>query len=103
MPTEIRRITETFLHNPEKIEVSKPASTAVTVTQSQVATGREPHEKRETLRALLRGATDLKNAIIFCNRKREAALPPKSLQTHAFTAAPLHAAIDHPAPTAAPP
>src|SRR5260370_4652132 len=35
MPTEIRRITETFLHNPEKIEGSKPTSTAVTVTKSQ--------------------------------------------------------------------
>src|SRR6195952_4695134 len=47
MPPEIQRITEQFLHNPEKIEVSKPASTAVTVTQSQVTCGREPHEKRE--------------------------------------------------------
>ena len=29
MPPEIRRITEAFLHNPERIEVSKPATTAV--------------------------------------------------------------------------
>ena len=29
MPTEIRRITDTFLHNPERIEVSKPATAAV--------------------------------------------------------------------------
>src|SRR6201991_2104319 len=27
MPAEIRRITETFLHNPEKVEVARPAST----------------------------------------------------------------------------
>ena len=74
MPPEIRRITETFLHNPEKIEVSKPATTAVGVTQFQVTVGREPHEKRETLRRLLRDAKDLQNAIIFCNRKREVAL-----------------------------
>src|SRR5512136_3178158 len=32
MPAEIRRITEQFLHNPVRVEVSKPASTAVTVS-----------------------------------------------------------------------
>src|SRR5471032_3546738 len=73
MPTEIRRITETFLHNPVKIEVSKPASTAAGVAQFQVSVGREPHEKREVLRQLLRDAKDLQNAIIFCNRKSEVA------------------------------
>ncbi|WP_424632096.1 DEAD/DEAH box helicase [Bradyrhizobium sp. SYSU BS000235] len=94
MPSEIRRITETFLHNPEKVEVSKPASTAVTVTQSQVSVGREPHEKREVLRQLLREAKDLKNAIIFCNRKREVALLHRSLQKHGFGAAALHGDMD---------
>src|SRR3974390_2801295 len=63
MPPEIRRITETFLHNPEKVEVSRPATTAVTVTQLQVSAGREAHEKRETLRRLLRGAKALNNTI----------------------------------------
>jgi superfamily II DNA/RNA helicase len=101
MPTEIRRITETFLHNPEKIEVSKPASTAVTVTQSQVPCGREPHEKRETLRRLIRAATDLQNAIIFCNRKREVALLAKSLQKHGFSVGALHGDMDQSARTAA--
>ncbi|WP_022724410.1 DEAD/DEAH box helicase [Rhodopseudomonas sp. B29] len=101
MPSEIRRVTETFLHNPEKIEVSKPASTAVTVTQSQVACGREPHEKRETLRKLIRDATDLKNAIIFCNRKREVALLAKSLQKHGFSVGALHGDMDQTARTAA--
>ncbi|MDB5635085.1 MAG: box helicase-like [Tardiphaga sp.] len=101
MPTEIRRITETFLHNPVKIEVSKPASTAVTVTQSQVPVGREPHEKREALRALLRGATDLNNAIIFCNRKREVALLAKSLEKHGFSVGALHGDMEQSARTAA--
>ncbi|ABD07687.1 DEAD/DEAH box helicase [Rhodopseudomonas palustris HaA2] len=101
MPPEIRRVTETFLHNPEKIEVSKPASTAVTVAQSQVACGREPHEKRETLRSLIRAATDLQNAIIFCNRKREVALLAKSLQKHGFSVGALHGDMDQSARTAA--
>src|ERR1700680_1306829 len=101
MPPEIRRITETFLHNPEKIEVSRPATTAVGVAQFQVAVGREPHEKRETLRRLLRDAKDLNNAIIFCNRKREVALLYKSLQKHGFSVGALHGDMDQSARTAA--
>jgi len=101
MPPEIRRVTETFLHNPEKVEVSKPATTAVTVTQLQVPSGREAHEKRETLRRLLREAKDLNNAIIFCNRKREVAILHKSLQKHGFSVGALHGDMDQSARTAA--
>ncbi|TFV69249.1 DEAD/DEAH box helicase [Bradyrhizobium frederickii] len=101
MPPEIRRITETFLHNPQKVEVSKPATAAVTVTQVQVPAGREAHEKRELLRRLLREAKDLKNAIIFCNRKREVAVVHKSLQKHGFSVGALHGDMDQSARTAA--
>jgi superfamily II DNA/RNA helicase len=101
MPPEIRRITEAFLHNPQKIEVSRPATTAVGVAQFQVPVGREPHEKRETLRRLLREAKDLQNAIIFCNRKREVALLYKSLQKHGFAVGALHGDMDQSARTAA--
>ena len=101
MPPEIRRITEAFLHNPEKVEVSRPATTAVGVAQFQVPVGREPHDKRETLRHLLRDAKDLQNAIIFCNRKREVALLYKSLQKHGFSVGALHGDMDQSARTAA--
>src|SRR6201994_55521 len=59
MPPEIRRITEAFLHNPQKVEVSRPATTAIGVTQFRVPAGREAHDKREVLRQLLRDAKDL--------------------------------------------
>jgi superfamily II DNA/RNA helicase len=101
MPAEIRRITEAFLHNPQKVEVSKPATTAIGVSQFQVSVGREPHEKREMLRRLLRDAKDLQNAIIFCNRKREVALLYKSLQKHGFSVGALHGDMDQSARTAA--
>jgi superfamily II DNA/RNA helicase len=101
MPPEISRITETFLHNPARIEVSKPATTAVTVTQLQVPAGREVHEKREILRRLLRDAKDLQNALIFCNRKREVAVVYKSLQKHGFSVGALHGDMDQSARTAA--
>jgi superfamily II DNA/RNA helicase len=101
MPPEISRITETFLHNPERIEVSKPATTAVGVSQFQVSGGRETHQKREILRRLLRDAKDLNNAIIFCNRKREVAVVYKSLQKHGFSVGALHGDMDQSARTAA--
>jgi superfamily II DNA/RNA helicase len=50
MPPEIQRLADAFLHNPARLEVARRASTAATITQRLVATGREPHEKRETLR-----------------------------------------------------
>src|SRR6185312_231158 len=101
MPPEIRRITETFLHNPEKVEVSRPATTVATITQLQVASGREAHDKRDVLRRLLREAKDLNNAIIFCNRKREVAVVHKSLQKHGFSVGALHGDMDQSARTAA--
>jgi superfamily II DNA/RNA helicase len=101
MPPEISRITETFLHNPARIEVSKPATTAVTVTQLQVPAGREAHQKRDVLRRLLRDAKDLQNALIFCNRKREVAVVYKSLQKHGFSVGALHGDMDQSARTAA--
>jgi superfamily II DNA/RNA helicase len=101
MPPEISRISETFLHNPERIEVSRPATTATGVSQFQVGCGREPHEKREILRRLLRDAKDLQNALIFCNRKREVAVVYKSLQKHGFSVGALHGDMDQSARTAA--
>jgi superfamily II DNA/RNA helicase len=101
MPTEIRRITEAFLHNPQRVEVSRPATTAATVIQLAVSAGRESHEKRDLLRQLIRSAPDFKNAIIFCNRKREVAVLHKSLVKHGFGAVALHGDLDQSARTAA--
>ena len=101
MPPEISRIADNFLHNPVRVEVSKPATAATTITQLQVAVGREGHEKRDTLRRVIRAADDFKNAIIFCNRKREVALLHKSLVSHGFNAVALHGDLDQSARTAA--
>src|SRR6202030_1118248 len=85
MPPEITRLTEAFLHNPVRVEVSRPASTAINTSQALVRSASGP-AKRETLRRLIRGAPDFKNAIIFCNRKRDVAILHKSLQKHGFNA-----------------
>ncbi|MGE0037637.1 MAG: DEAD/DEAH box helicase [Xanthobacteraceae bacterium] len=101
MPSEIRRITEQFLHNPVRVEVAKPATTVANTTQLLVKTGREPHDKRDTLRRLVRSCENFKNAIVFCNRKREVALLHKSLLRHGFNAAALHGDLDQSARMAA--
>jgi superfamily II DNA/RNA helicase len=101
MPPEIQRLADAFLHNPVKVEVARAASTASTITQRLVATGREDFEKRETLRELIRNATDLQNAIVFCNRKRDVAVLHRSLQKHGFGAVALHGDMDQHARMAA--
>src|ERR1700678_348318 len=101
MPPEIQRITEQFLHNPVRVEVSRPASTVAGTTQLLAKSGRESHDKRETLRQLIRSAEGLKNAIIFCNRKRDVATLYRSLLRHGFSVQALHGDMDQPARTAA--
>src|ERR1700685_2784939 len=101
MPAEIRRITEQFLSNPVRVEVSRPASTVANTAQSLVKTGREPFDKRDTLRRLIRSAEGMKNAIIFCNRKRDVATLHRSLLRHGFSVQALHGDMDQPARMAA--
>jgi len=101
MPPEIRRITEQFLHNPVRVEVARPATTVATTTQLIIKSGREPYDKRDTLRRLIRSAEGLKNAIIFCNRKRDVATLFRSLLRHGFSVQALHGDMDQPARMAA--
>ncbi len=101
MPPEIRRITEQFLHNPVRVEVARPASTLATTTQLLVKSSREDHDKRDTLRRLIRSAEGMQNAIVFCNRKRDVATLHRSLKRHGFPVQALHGDMDQPARMAA--
>ena len=93
MPPEIQRLVGQFLHNPIKIEVSRPASTVNAITQSIVSSASDPAKKREVLRGLIRSET-IKNGIIFCNRKTEVAKLHRSLVKHGFSAIALHGDMD---------
>jgi superfamily II DNA/RNA helicase len=101
MPPEITRLTEAFLQNPVRVEVSRPASTVANVTQMLVRSGATPEEKRATLRRLVRGAENFKNAIIFCNRKRDVQVVYRSLEKHGFSVGALHGDLDQRARMAA--
>lgn len=87
MPPEITRLVNQFLNDPERIEVAKPATTAKTITQRFVyCSNGEDWAKRDVLRNLIRDG-NVKNAIIFCNRKRDVAVLFKSLTKHGFNMA----------------
>jgi superfamily II DNA/RNA helicase len=94
MPPEIQRLVDSFLKDPARVEVAPPATTAKTITQLfRYCPSTEDWEKREALRELIR-AEHVKNAIIFCNRKRDVAILLKSLQKHGFNAGALHGDMD---------
>jgi superfamily II DNA/RNA helicase len=87
LPPEIRRLADKFLKNPQEVTVAPPASTAINVEQAMVMV--ETGDKREALQALLR-MEDVKNAFIFCNRKRDIDVLQRALKKNGFNAAALH-------------
>ena len=100
MAPEIERLTATFLQNPIKVEVAPPTSTAENVTQYLVASANDDWEKRSVLRDQLNKATDLQNALIFSNRKRDVSVVARSLEKHGFNAGALHGDMDQRSRTA---
>ena len=104
MPKEIRHLAEAFLINPKEISVAQPATPAETVTQGLVmikpGNGHRPSnvhkEKRAALRRLI-NAEEVKNALIFCNRKRDVGILFRSLVRHGYDASQLHGDMDQPA------
>jgi superfamily II DNA/RNA helicase len=94
MPPEITRLTKQFLNDPIRIEASKPATTGENITQYLVRVpATDPGSKRLALRALV-GRDDVKNGIVFCNRKTEVDIVAKSLRSHGFDASPIHGDLD---------
>jgi superfamily II DNA/RNA helicase len=94
MPPEITRLVDQFLTDPVRVEVAKPATTANTITQRfRYCANGEDWAKRDALRELIRGE-GVRNAIIFCNRKRDVAILLKSLTKHGFNAGALHGDMD---------
>ncbi len=100
MAPEIERITNTFLSNPERIEVARQSTTSDTITQKLVEfkpTRRDQtsKQKREMLREIITSEGEgCTNAIIFCNRKVDVDIVAKSLKKHGLNASPIHGDLD---------
>ena len=84
---DIQKLGSKFVMNPKIIEVAPPASTAETVAQHLIWS--DSKAKRQVLRDLL-GVEKVKNAVIFCNRKRDISTLVTSLTRHGFSAVALH-------------
>ena len=97
MPPEIRRLADAFLMNPKELSVAPPATPAETVTQGLIMVRPKPStrpgagqkEKRDALRDIIR-QENVKNALVFCNRKRDVGVVYRSLVRHGFSAGQLH-------------
>jgi superfamily II DNA/RNA helicase len=95
MPPEIQKLTDQFLRNPEQIRVAPPATTVPLITQKLKFSPADSKTKRHVLRELIRNeAGTVKNAIIFCNRKKDVSVLFKSLIKHGFNAGALHGDLD---------
>ena len=95
MPPEITKLTEQFLHAPVRVEVSRAATTAATIVQRLVKSAPKAWDKRATLRGLIQSEGDeIKNAIIFCNRKVAVTELFRSLMKHGFSVGALHGDMD---------
>ncbi|WP_366654373.1 DEAD/DEAH box helicase [Fodinicurvata sp. EGI_FJ10296] len=87
MPKEIRRLAERFLSNPKQISVERTIAPAASVVQHVAFVDKA--DKRAALRSILR-QEDVRNALIFCNRKRDVTTVCRSLKKHGFDAGELH-------------
>jgi superfamily II DNA/RNA helicase len=93
MPSEIQRLVDNFLHRPERIEIAPQAPAATTIVQRLKKAPDDAAGKREALRALMR-EINVKNAIIFCNRKKDVGIVHRSLLRHGFNVGALHGDMD---------
>jgi len=93
MPPEIQRLADKFLHRPERIEIAPQSTAATTIVQRLKKAPDDAAGKRDALRTLLR-ESNVRNAIIFCNRKKDVGILLRSLLRHGFNAGGLHGDMD---------
>ena len=89
-PADIQRLAKTFQKDPKKIEVARPAQTAETITQYVVKLPTNDGKARRTALRRVIEACNVKNGIVFCNRKVEVDIVAASLSKHGHDAAPIH-------------
>lgn len=66
MPAPIQKLAAKFLTDPKRVEVARPATANVNIEQKLVVT--TAAKKTDALKDLIK-SQDVKNAIVFCNRK----------------------------------
>ncbi|MBU6476284.1 MAG: DEAD/DEAH box helicase, partial [Alphaproteobacteria bacterium] len=88
MPPEIKKLADKFLVNPKTVSVSPPSSTASNVEHFLVNVSHSQNKSSEFHRIFQQ--EDVKNAFIFCNRKRDINDVCKFIRSKGIKADKLH-------------
>jgi superfamily II DNA/RNA helicase len=91
MPPPIQKLAAKFLNDPKRVEVARPATANVNIEQRLVETSAD--KKKDVLKDLL-AAEDVKNAIVFCNRKTTVRELASSLRRARFAAGQIQGDMD---------
>jgi len=87
MPPPIQKLAAKFLNDPRRVEVARPATANVNIDQRLVEVSAD--KKKDALKELLR-ESEVKNAIIFCNRKTTVRELAGSLRRARLAAGQIH-------------
>ena len=91
MPPPIQKLAQRFLRDPKRVEVARPATANVNIEQRLVEVRAD--KKRDALRDILRHE-EVKNAIIFSNRKTTVRELATSLKRSGFSVGQIQGDMD---------
>ena len=91
MPPPIQKLAAKFLTDPKRVEVARPATANVNIEQRLVEVSAD--KKKDVLKELLR-ADEVRNAIVFCNRKTTVRELTSSLRRAHLQAGQIHGDMD---------
>jgi superfamily II DNA/RNA helicase len=91
MPPPIQKLAAKFLNDPRRVEVTRPATANINIEQRLVET--RPDKKKDVLKELLR-SDEVRNAIVFCNRKTTVRELTTSLRRSHFKAGQIQGDMD---------
>ena len=91
MPPPIQKLSQKFLNDPKRVEVARPATANVNIEQRLVEV--RPDKKKDALTDILRHE-EVKNAIIFSNRKTTVRELATSLKRSGFSVGQIQGDMD---------
>jgi superfamily II DNA/RNA helicase len=93
MPPPIQKLAAKFLNDPKRVEVARPATANINIEQRLVET--KTDKKRDVLKDLLR-SDEVRNAIVFANRKTTVRELATSLKRSGFAVGQIHGDMEQP-------
>jgi superfamily II DNA/RNA helicase len=91
MPPPIEKLAARFLKDPRRVEVARPATANINIEQKLIEVA--PQKKKDVLKELLKSG-EVKNAIVFCNRKSTVRELTASLKRAHVAAGQIHGDMD---------